>query len=125
MPLPATLVLQTPHQPVRVRLERVRRDALVVDVEPRGPGRRLGWKVQPPKKRRGHMGHATTTTTTVNRLAALHSREQLLVHPPIWTNRQPTLFGCRIHFRGEGGVVEDRDARKRASDELVALLDTI
>jgi hypothetical protein len=59
---------------------------------------------------------------SINRLAALHSREQLLVHPLVWTDRQPTLFGCRIYFRGEGGVVEHRDGRKCASDELVALL---
>jgi hypothetical protein len=57
MPLPATLVLQTPDEPVRERLERMRRDAPVVDVEPRGHGRCLGREVESLKKSWRHVGY--------------------------------------------------------------------
>lgn len=71
----------------------------------------------------GQCGDASPIS--INRLAILHSREALLVHPLIWTYRQLTVFGCRIRFRGEGGVEgrDDRDDRKCVSPKLVALLD--
>ncbi|KAK4040272.1 hypothetical protein C8A01DRAFT_15816, partial [Parachaetomium inaequale] len=63
---------------------------------------------------------------SINRLAALHPRERLLVHPFLWTDRQLALLGCRIHPRdeagGAGGAEGHPAPRKRAGCGLVPLL---
>jgi hypothetical protein len=63
---------------------------------------------------------------SINRLAALHPRERLVVHPFLWTDRHLALLGCRIHSRGEaggaGGVEGQPTPRKRAGHNLVPLL---
>lgn len=49
---------------------------------------------------------------SINQLLALHPRERLQVHPLRWTDRQPTLLGCRIysHFDGARSAAADKNA---------------
>ncbi|KAK3906523.1 hypothetical protein C8A05DRAFT_11726 [Staphylotrichum tortipilum] len=63
---------------------------------------------------------------SINRLLALHPRERLLVHPLRWTDRQPTLLGCRIHSHHDeaysAAADENTEAASSKSDRLAALL---
>ncbi len=62
---------------------------------------------------------------SINQLLALHPREQLLVHPLRWTDRQPALLGCRIrshHDEAHSAAADKNAGAASKSDRLANLL---
>ncbi|KAK3290152.1 uncharacterized protein B0H64DRAFT_427898 [Chaetomium fimeti] len=55
---------------------------------------------------------------SINQLAALHSRERLLVHPLRWSDRQVALLDCRIHFFEDAGSAASHGNADTNTDPL-------